>query len=433
MPARLLYSLALWLALPLVALRLLWRARRQHEYLHDLGERFGFYRQRPRRPLIWLHAVSVGEVRAAEPLLRSLARRHPGHALLVTCMTPTGRATTGSLVASGDIAVAYLPYDYAFAMRRFLAHFRPQAGLILETEVWPNLLHQCALAGVPLALVNARLSERSHRRYRRWRALSGPAFAGFDLVAAQTAADAARFRDLGSRDVAITGNLKFDVDPAPELLARGRGWREAVGGRRVVLAASTREGEEALLMPFLGRLAAAGHLAVLVPRHPQRFDEVAALAAAAGLAVARRSTHSGPPPGCALWLGDSMGEMAAYFAMADCAFVGGSLMPLGGQNLIEAAACGCPILIGPHTWNFAEAARAAVAGGAARRVADVIQLESGIDALLADGEALAAMRLAGLAFARQHGGATARTLDLLAPLLHPAAGGVPGVSARAGR
>jgi 3-deoxy-D-manno-octulosonic-acid transferase len=414
--ARALYTLCLWLALPLVLVRLVWRARSQREYLEHLGERFGRHAGRPDRPVIWLHAVSVGEARAAQPLLEALALRFPRHALLMTCMTPTGRATALSLYGA-KARVVYLPYDYPFAIRRFLRHFQPRLGVIMETEVWPNLLAGCAAAAVPMALANGRLSQRSFVRYGRFRALAGEAFGAFARVGAQTAGDGLRLAGLGARSPVVTGNLKFDVTAAPNLLALGQAWRASLGGRRVVLAASTREGEEALIMPVLARIAAAGHLVVLVPRHPQRFTEVAALVGSAGLKMARRSMVAAPAPGCDIWLGDSMGEMPAYYALADCAYVGGSLLPFGGQNMIEAAACGCPALFGPHTWNFSEAAAQAVAAGAALRVADAAALGTEIEALLEDESRRASMVRAGQVFAQTHRGATARTMALLEPLL----------------
>lgn len=414
--ARLAYTLALWLALPLVLARLWWRARRQPEYMQHWGERFGRHGKKPTRPVIWLHAVSVGETRAAQPLLAALAARYRGHELLLTCMTPTGRASALALRQPGS-QVVYLPYDYPFAIRRFLAHFRPCIGLVLETEVWPNLLALCAAQGVPMMLVNARLSERSYRRYRRLACLARAAYGTFAQVGAQSAIDRERILMLGAAAVSVTGNLKFDVTPDPHLLAKGAAWRSSLGTRKVVLAASTREGEEALLMPLLKQLAALGHFVLVVPRHPQRFDEVAQLAAAAGLMLARRSDGAAPGPALVGWLGDSMGEMPAYYALADCAYIGGSLLPLGGQNLIEAAACGCPAVIGPHTWNFSEAAGAAVAAGAALRVADVAGLSSALTSILTDGALRTRMIGAAGEFASAHRGATARTMALIVPVL----------------
>lgn len=416
--ARLLYCLALYLGLPLVWLRLLWRSRRQPEYLQHLEERWGFYGRRPAKPCIWVHAVSVGETRAAQPLVEALLAAWPGHVLVLTGMTPTGR-DTGRQVYGDRVLQAYLPYDYPGAVGRFFGHFRPRFGVLMETEVWPNLLAAARAAAVPVALANARLSERSARGYARFAGLARPAFASLAAVAAQTEADAARLRGLGAREVEVCGNLKFDVTPPPDKVELGRQWRTALGGRPVWLAASTREGEEPLVLEAYARLAASGTLLVLVPRHPQRFDEVAGLLAGAGYAVQRRSAGL-PGPDTQVWLGDSMGEMAAYYSLADVAFIGGSLLPLGGQNLIEAAACGCPVLIGPHTFNFTQATEDAIASGAARRVANAGELGEQAEELLADRRRLDAMRSAAGAFAAAHRGATARTVALISRLPGPA-------------
>lgn len=416
--ARLLYRLALYLGLPLVWLRLLWRSRRQPEYLQHLGERWGFYGRRPAEPCIWVHAVSVGETRAAQPLVEALLAAWPDHALLLTGMTPTGR-DAGRQVYGDRVLQAYLPYDYPGAVGRFFDHFRPRFGVVMETEVWPNLLAAAQAAAVPVALANARLSERSARGYARFDRLARPAFASLAAVAAQTEADATRLRGLGARQVEVCGNLKFDVTPPPDKIELGRQWRDALGGRPVWLAASTREGEEPLVFEAYARLATKDALLVLVPRHPQRFDEVAGLVAAAGYAMGRRSAGL-PGPDTQIWLGDSMGEMAAYYSLADVAFIGGSLLPLGGQNLIEAAACGCPVLIGPHTFNFTQATADAIASGAARRVANAGELGEQVEELLADRSRLDAMRSAAGAFAAAHRGATARTVALISRLPDPA-------------
>ncbi len=409
--ARLTYSFVLYLLTPLIWLRLLWRARRQPEYLQRLGERYGFYGKRPPGPLLWVHAVSVGETRAAQPLVEALQRRWPAHRILLTGMTPTGRQAAREVY--GDRVVqAYLPYDYPGAVDRFLRHFSPEFGVLMETEVWPNLLAAARRRGVPVMLANARLSARSARGYGRIGALARPAFASLAGVAAQTADDAARLAELGVAPVEVCGNLKFDVQPPADKLALGRQWRAALGERPVWLAASTREGEEELVLQAW-RSVAPGALLVLVPRHPQRFAEVAALLGARGIEFARRSEGL-PGPASRVWLGDSMGEMAAYYALADLAFVGGSLLPLGGQNLIEAAACGCPVLVGPHTFNFKQATEDALAAGAALRVADADALGVAVDRLLADETALAGMREAAQSFARAHQGATGRMLALIA-------------------
>jgi 3-deoxy-D-manno-octulosonic-acid transferase len=413
--ARFLYTLLLRLASPLIVLRLLWRARTEPRYLRHWGERFGWAPPPAPAPAIVVHAVSVGEMRAAQPLVAALRKRYPAHALIVTCTTPTGRAT-GEELFGAHAHVAYLPYDYPGALARFLAATRAALVVVMETEVWPNLLDSCARAGVPVSLANARLSERSARRYRRFAALTAPAFAAFARVGAQTAEDARRLADCGARQVTVTGNLKFEVEPPADRLDRGRAWRAALGGRQVVLAASTRDGEEDLLLPALGPLVTAGVLLVIVPRHPPRFAAVTALARSTGLATHQRSARD-PGPDTQVWVGDSLGEMPAFFALADCAFVGGSLLPFGGQNLIEAAACGCPALVGPHTYNFAEAAQAAVDCGAALRVADAAGLARGVRELLDDTPRRQAMAAAGREFAAAHRGASARTLALIEPLL----------------
>ena len=413
--ARFLYSLLFTLAQPLVWARLAWRARQQPEYLHHLGERYGFYTLPPAAPLIWLHAVSVGETRAAEPLIKALLDAYPEHALLLTHMTPTGRATGGELIAKYGqrLLQAYLPYDLPGACARFFAHFQPELGLLMETELWPNLITTAARRSVPLALVNARLSARSQRGYARLAPLIRPALAALTAVAAQTVADAERLRAIGAQRVSVLGNIKFDVTPAPEKIQLGRDWRRALAGRPVWLAASTREGEEALILDAFAALDRPDLLLLFVPRHPQRFDEVAALLDARRLPYCRRSTAAFPTAQTRVWLGDSMGEMPAYFAVADLALIGGTLLPFGGQNLIEAAACGCPVLVGPHTYNFAQATEDALACGAARRIIDAQGAGIAVHELLNDGPALAAMRTAAAQFSQAHRGATARTLALI--------------------
>jgi 3-deoxy-D-manno-octulosonic-acid transferase len=418
--ARLLYVLLLYLAAPFIGLRLLWRGCRQRAYWRHPGERWGFYPQGApaAAPLIWIHAVSVGETRAAEPLLEKLLAAYPGHIFLLTCMTPTGRETATRLYAQeARVRLAYLPYDYPGAVARFLRHFRPCLGILMETEIWPNLMAATARAKTPVVLVNARLSRRSARAYARVAALARPALRQLAAVAAQGRADARRFTLLGASCVRICGNLKFDARPHPETLRRGEDWRVALGERLVWLAASTREGEEALLLDVYQRLARPDLLLLLAPRHPQRFDAVADLATNRHLALQRRSRGL-PEPKHQIWLGDSMGEMAAYYRLADWAFVGGSLLPLGGQNLIEAAACGCPALIGPHTFNFAQASAAAIAAGAARRVADVDELAQAVEALLNDPAARRRMSSAGLSFAAAHQGAAARIGEIIESLYH---------------
>ena len=415
---RLGYRLLLWLLFPWALVHLWWRGRRQPGYREHIAERFGWYPTTPTRPVLWLHAVSVGETRAAEPLVRALAAHYPGHELLLTQMTPTGREAAQQLF--GDTAtIVYLPYDYPAAVARFLTQFRPRLGILMETEIWFNLVEACARQGVPLLLANARLSEKSARGYELVAPLTRAALARLAAVSAQTHEDAARLERLGALAVEVTGNLKFDVTVAPQLLALGAELKRRIGRRPVLLAASTREGEEELVLDALAQIRVEGLLLLLVPRHPQRFDEVAALLEERRLAYARRSDDGALPQDCRVLLGDSMGEMAAYYAACDLAFIGGGLLPYGGHNLIEACAVGRPLLFGPYMYNFAEASRLALEAGAAVEVADVAMLAERARELLGDPAALARMSQAALSFSRAHQGATARNLAMCERLLPP--------------
>jgi 3-deoxy-D-manno-octulosonic-acid transferase len=408
-----LYTITLYLLLPWALLHLLLRARRQPGYLRHVAERFGYYTLVPEAPLIWVHAVSVGETRAAEPLVRVLQVRYPQHRILLTHMTPTGRET-GETLYGGRVARCYLPYDYPGAVARFLDHFRPQFAIVMETEIWPNLIRASRARSIPLYLVNARLSEKSYVGYRRFGGLVRESLAGFAAVAAQSEGDARRLTALGARDVHVTGNVKFDVAPPLEQLELGQALRRGFGeARPVLLAASTREGEEVLLLEALGGIAASGMLTVIVPRHPQRFDEVARLLEARGVRYQRRSANAPTAPDTRVVLGDSMGEMFAYYAACDVAFIGGSLLPLGGQNLIEACAVGKPVLIGPSIFNFTEAVELAVQAGAAIQVPDPAALAREAGRLLQDPVTARRMSQAALAFANAHRGATARVLALI--------------------
>ena len=449
--ARFFYSLLVFLMLPWALVHLLWRARRQPEYLSHWGERFGHFGHIPvTAPLIWLHAVSVGETRAAQPLIAALRLRYPRHQILITHMTPTGRATSEALFGD-SVLRCYLPYDTPGAVERFLAHFRPQFGLILETELWPNLIAICLQQNLPLLLVNARMSARSAKRYATLATLSRHALQGLRAIAAISNTDAERLIALGAigaQTPVVTGNMKFDIHAPVEQLALGKRFAERIGARHVFLAASTREGEEVLLLdawancspiptptlPLKGRElepssvganntggpqgrkcpAEGTPLLVIVPRHPQRFAEVATLIAAKGLSMQRRSDDQAIDASTDVLLGDTMGEMFAWYAAADVAFIGGSLLDYGSQNLIEACAVGTPVLLGPSTFNFAEAASEAVSCGAARGVADASELVAQGLALLNDPALRAEMSAAGLAFAQRHRGATERTMEIIA-------------------
>ncbi|MGN6808580.1 MAG: lipid IV(A) 3-deoxy-D-manno-octulosonic acid transferase [Trinickia sp.] len=431
---RALYRALWWIVAPLAVLRLFIRSRRERGYREHIGERFGRTAGRPRddlAPLIWVHAVSVGETRAAEPLVEALLRARPDARLLVTHMTPSGRAT-GERLFGSRVARCYLPYDMPHTVRRFLRAWRPTLGIVMETEVWPTLLDECRRADVPLVLANARMSARSYRRAARFGRATREVFGGFSRVLAQSPADAQRLTALGARHVAVLGNLKFDMATPPDLVARGRAWRAAIGTRPVWVAASTREGEEGLILDALAAQATKDALLLLVPRHPQRFDEVAALVERRGLRLARRSQWGGEakaaaaaepadiaplPAEVTVLLGDSMGELGAYYAAADVAFIGGSLLPLGGQNLIEACAVGVPVLIGPHVFNFAQATADAVAAGAAQQVSDPADLARVLDELFSDRGRRITMGAAASAFAARHRGTTERTVEVLSALM----------------
>jgi 3-deoxy-D-manno-octulosonic-acid transferase len=411
-PARCAYTLLSYALLPYALLHLLVRSRKQPAYLKHIGERFGFYAEAPVKPVIWLHAVSVGETRAAQPLVKALRKAHPEHQILLTHMTPTGRETAERLFGDGVLR-CYLPYDFPQAVKRFLSHFHPVAGVLLETEIWFNLIHHCKQANIPLYLVNARLSGKSAARYSHFRSLVSTGLNELTAIAAQTESDAERLRMLGANAVQVTGNLKFDMLPPFFALELGRELRSSFGARPVFVAASTRVGEEDLVLQAVSSAGVPGLLTVIVPRHPQRFDEVAALLERRGIKFQRRSEESAVAANTQVVLGDSMGEMFAYYAACDVAFVGGSLMPLGGQNLLEACAMGKPVIIGPHTFNFAEASELAVQAGAAQRVLDAAGLGLALKSLFADEEKRKAMGEAGRAFCAAHQGATQKILNLI--------------------
>ncbi len=402
------YSLLMRCVQPLLRRKLRRRGEAEPGYLEAIDERFGRYQGSAAPGRLWIHAVSLGETRAAAILMQALRRQQPGLRFLLTHGTATGRAEGAKLLRNGDLQ-SWQPWDTPRAVAAFLHHFAPAAGVLMETELWPNLAAVCRERGIPLALANARLSDKSLRQSLRLAPLSRPAYAALAAVWAQTEADARRLAQAGATVQAVYGNLKFDAAPDAAQLERGRGWR-ASSTLPVVLFASSREGEEAQLLRVLQAHPDWAQQAqwLLVPRHPQRFDEVAALAVQAGLTVSRRSGWSGEPVAASLWIGDSLGEMALYYGLAGVALLGGSFEPLGGQNLIEAAACGCPVVMGPHTFNFAEAAQLSEGAGAALRVAT---LEEGVQQALAlaTSERREAMAGAALRFAASHRGAADKT------------------------
>ncbi len=410
------YTLLLRISLPFIWMRLWWRGRREPGYREHVAERFGRYAAQPRANLIWLHAVSVGEARASAPLVRGLQRELRNFELLLTCTTATGRATLEQVFGQ-TVHIAYLPYDFPEAARRFLEHFKPRLGIVMETEVWPNLLAACQEMGVPVMLANARLSRKSARGYRRFAKLTRPAFAAFSAICAQSARAARRLRWLGARHTLVTGNLKFDVEPDAAKVSEGYAFKASLRGRKVLLLASTRDGEEARLLDAL-RMEDDGTLVILVPRHPQRFDDVAALIEIGGFSVARRSLGQAPHSKRRVYLGDTMGEMSFYYTLADVAVIGGSFLPLGGQNLIEACAAGVPVVFGPSMFNFAEAAQLALQSGAAVQVSDAREAISVARALIADQTRCTQMGLAGARLCAAHRGATERHLETCGRLLN---------------
>jgi 3-deoxy-D-manno-octulosonic-acid transferase len=414
-----LYSLLLYLTLPLALLLVLWRGLRERGWWRGLRERFGFAPRAAGGVDVWVHAVSVGEAAAALPLVRRLLEGAPPRSVLVTTTTPAGADRVRE--ALGDrVARAYAPLDLPGAVRRFLDRTQPRRAIVMETELWPNLFRALAARRVPLVIANARLSPRSVGRYRRVRGLAAQTLAHCTAIAAQSEADAGRFRELGADParVHVLGNLKFDLELPADQVAAGRALRARWGAARPVwVAASTHEGEEeaALQAHRILRARLREAVLVLVPRHPQRFDAVAKLAEASGLRCARRSAIGADGAlDLQVLVGDSMGEMATYFGAADVAFVGGSLVEAGGHNVLEPAALGVPVLFGPYMFNFEQARALLLEHGAAREIGGLLELEPALSKLLHDPAAREAMGRAGREVLRANRGALERLLKLVA-------------------
>ena len=420
---RVLYTLTLYAMVPLLWLRLLWRGRRDAGYLRHLGERLGFGPAVPGRGVL-VHAVSVGEVQAALPLIELILEREPrGGPVVLTTTTPTGRRRGESLFG-GRVIRRYLPWDLPGAMRRFLSRTAPRAVVVLETELWPNLIHACAERSIPLIYANARLSARSAAGYRRFRRLIAPALARVTAFAAQTREDAARLVEIGARAdrVAITGNTKLDAAPPAAVRESGQLLRHRFGeSRRVWIAASTHEGEEEMVLDAFARVRekAKGCLLILVPRHVERASRAAALARRRGYTVSLRST--GYDQVSDVFLGDTMGELLVFYAASDLAFVGGSLVDVGGHNLLEPAMLGVPALTGPHTRNFANLAASLREAGAVRAVHGVEDLAGAVVELLRDPNRRHRMGEAGRNFVRANRGARDRTMAVIDPWLEASA------------
>jgi 3-deoxy-D-manno-octulosonic-acid transferase len=413
--SRFLYTLLLYVALPFVPLKLLWRGLKQPAYREHWLERFGFYESKADKPIIWLHCVSVGETHAAVPLIKALQHAYPKYQILITHTTPTGRSASEQIFAD-DVLRVYLPYDLPFAIKRFLNHFRPKIGLLMETELWFNLIASCSKHDIPILLMNARLSEKSATGYTKLGKLAFNGLSQLSAISAQTLTDAKRLAALGANNITVTGNLKFDVKPPADSKEKGVALRTLFGDARpVFLAASTREGEEALILDAIHDLAV---LTVIVPRHPQRFEDVANLLKQRNIPFVRRSQLQQPiTPDIKVVLGDSMGELYTYYAACDFTFIGGSLLNFGGQNLIEAAVMAKPILIGAHTFNFAEASETAVQKGAAMRVDSVEDLRKKIQLLMLETDQRQTMSNAAIAYSQAATGATQRMMIIMAPYL----------------
>ncbi len=418
---RYLYTVLVYLLRPIALGVVLWRSLRNPGYRDGIAERFGFGARLNGSRGVWVHAVSLGEVTAAAALIRALRARYPGTALILTTATPTGRARALALFGE-SITVRFVPYDTPGSMRRFLSRAHPRLAIIMETELWPNLFHQCRRRRIPVVLANARLSMKSVARYRRFGALFREVFSAGTLVAAQSAHDADRFIAIGAaRDrTHVVGNLKFDVAIDPAVTARGLHLRSAYWGDRPVwIAGSTHEGEEdaALTAQALIQSAVPAALLLLVPRHPERFQAVADLLNRRGFRFERRSSDNPVRADAQVLLVDTIGELAGLYASVDVAFVGGSLVPVGGHNLLEPAALGVPIMTGPYQSNAKEIATLLLREGAAVQVSDAAELARSVAELLADPDKRREVGANGLRVVAMNRGSLARLIELIAPSL----------------
>ncbi|MFC3608441.1 lipid IV(A) 3-deoxy-D-manno-octulosonic acid transferase [Stutzerimonas tarimensis] len=418
---RSLYSILFHLALPIIALRLLLRGRRAPAYRRRIGERFAVGLPAFQPGGIWVHAVSVGESIAAAPMIRALMERYPELPVTVTCMTPTGSDRIRALFGD-QVQHCYLPYDLPWASARFLDRLRPKVAIIMETELWPNHVHQCSKRGIATILANGRLSERSARGYARLAKLTGPMLAEMSWIAVQTETEAERFRQLGASpdSISVTGSIKFDISVDPELPARAAAQRQGWGSRPVWIAASTHAGEDEIVLEAHRRLLTERQdaLLILVPRHPERFDSVFGLCQRASFPTQRRTTGDAVTESHQVLLGDTMGELLYLYALADVAFVGGSLVPIGGHNPLEPVALGLPILTGPHLFNFAEITEQLREPGVLRVLQTAEELHAAVSDLLADASHRDALATAGRQVLGRNQGALERLIRGISQRLH---------------
>jgi 3-deoxy-D-manno-octulosonic-acid transferase len=416
--SRLIYSILFYLLLPIILLRLLFRGLKSSGYRHRWAERFGFATPVRDKQVIWLHAVSVGETLAAVPLVKALQEKYPDYRLIVTCMTPTGSERVKAAFGSA-VDHYYAPYDMPDSVARFLSRIEPKILIIMETELWPNTIAACRKRNIPVLLANGRLSDKSANAYRKIQPLVRPMLAGLTAVAAQHKDDGTRFTDLGLAETAltVTGNIKFDLsldqavkDKAQQLLIEWRGASE----RPILLVASTHRGEDEIILAAFAQIKAEieNLLLVLVPRHPERFNQVADLCAATEFNLARRSNEDKVEDADIL-LGDTMGELMTFFGACDIAFVGGSLVPTGGHNMIEPAAWGVPVLTGPHLFNFSEASQLLLEGGAMQICHSADQMAEQVVELLQNQTQRAEMGSAAQRIAEANRGALDRLLNLI--------------------
>ncbi len=409
------YTFFAYAILPFVLIRLIYRGTKQTEYLKNISERLGYYqKEKNYKAVFWLHAVSVGETYAAEPLIKEILKRHPKKDILITTTTPTGRRTAKKIFPE-KVIVTYLPYDIPFAINRFLRNFNPGVGILMETEIWPNLIKLCKKNKIPLHLINARLSKKSARGYAKLSIIFRNTIKSLDIIAAQSRNDAKRLQFFRKKPVVVTGNLKFDRVISEEQKAQGKFLKEKFQvNRPIFLAASTRPGEEEILIESIFNLRCIPKLlTVIVPRHPNRCDSIATFLQGKNVIYQYLSKVKKINEDAEVALGDELGNLFAHYYSCDIAFVGGSLLPYGGHNFLEACVLGKPVILGPFTFNFDKFAKQAIKANAARRIQDAKNLSATVEYLVADNNARQKMGLAGINFIKSMQGATQRNLELL--------------------